>query len=50
MFKIYANGNFINECLGYGKAIELANKCKDNYGKDSTVTIEDIRGRIVDTF
>jgi hypothetical protein len=48
MFRIYANGNFINEVLGYGNAIELARKCKANYGKNSKVSIEDIRGQIVD--
>ncbi len=50
MFKVYANGNFINEVLGYHTALEVAKRCKANYGKDSTITVEDIKGRIIDTF
>lgn len=48
MFKIYANGNFINECLGYGNAREIAIKTKYLFGEKSVVTIEDIKSRILD--
>lgn len=50
MFKIYANGSFVNEVLGYGNALSIARQSKACYGKGSKVTIEDIKGRIVDTF
>ncbi len=49
MFKIYANGNYINTKLGYANALELAKKTKECFGKDSTVTVEDIKGRVIDT-
>lgn len=47
MFKIFVNGTFISEELGYHKALAKAQKCKALY-KDVTVTIEDIKSRIVD--
>ena len=49
MFRIYANGSFVNEVLGYGNALEIARQSKACYGKNSRVYIEDIKGRIVET-
>jgi len=50
MFKIYANGNFVNEALGYGNALKIAKKAKQLFSnKKAIVIIEDIKGRIVDT-
>jgi hypothetical protein len=51
MFKIYANGNFVNECLGYANALRLARKCKECFTSSSDIVIiEDIKGRVIDTF
>ena len=48
MFRIYANGGLVNEVLGYANALEIARQSKECYGKNSKITVEDIKGRIVD--
>ena len=52
MFKIYANGNFVNEVLGYANALEVAKAAKKLFsgGSSIIIIIEDIKGRIIDTF
>ena len=51
MFKIYANGNFVNETLGYENALKIAKSAKKLFSNGSAIIIiEDIKGRIIDTF
>jgi len=51
MFKIYANGNFVNEALGYVNALKIAKSAKKLFSNGKPIiTIEDIKGRIIDTF